>query len=103
MVFYTIKSTYVDFMVYKISLFWFLAQHTNTGRVLVVLDEISWIGSKDPDFLGKLKNIWDMQLSKNPDLTIVVCGSVSGWIEGNILSKLLVSTIYIQLILQGRS
>lgn len=67
-------------------LFWHLIQFTKTGSVILVLDEISWMGSKDPDFLGKLKNFWDLHLSKNPKLILIVCGSISIWIEENILS-----------------
>lgn len=67
-------------------LFWHLDRFTNEGSIILVLDEISWMGSKDPDFLGKLKNFWDMQLSKNPKLILILCGSVSIWIEENILS-----------------
>lgn len=67
--------------------FWVLAQQVQQGRVLVVLDEISWMGSNDPDFLGKLKNAWDMFLKKNDKLILVLCGSVSTWIEKNILNS----------------
>lgn len=67
-------------------LFWHLGQQTAKKQWLLVLDEISWIGSKDPDFLGKLKNAWDMYFSKNPKLMLILCGSVSTWIERNILS-----------------
>lgn len=67
-------------------LFWHLSQQTKIGRVLLVLDEISWIGSADADFLGKLKNAWDLHFSKNSTLILIVCGSVSNWIEENILS-----------------
>ncbi len=69
------------------NLFWFLAKETANGKWLVVLDEISWMGSKDPDFLGKLKNAWDLHFSQNPKLMLIVCGSVSSWIERNILSN----------------
>lgn len=69
------------------NLFWHLSQHTKEGRVLIVLDEISWMGSKDPNFLGKLKNAWDLHFSNNPQLILVVCGSMSAWIEKNILSN----------------
>jgi uncharacterized protein len=68
-------------------LFWHLAQYTKEGRVLIVLDEISWMGSKDPDFLGKLKNAWDLHFSNNPQLILILCGSISSWIEENILSN----------------
>lgn len=68
-------------------LFFFLAKETSAGRVVILLDEISWMGSKDPDFLGKLKNAWDIHLKKNPELILILCGSVSAWIEENILNS----------------
>jgi hypothetical protein len=36
-------------------LFWHLSQQAQKGNIVLVLDEISWMGSKDPTFLGKLK------------------------------------------------
>jgi len=64
-----------------------LAKHTKTGKVIIFLDEINWIGSCDPDFLGKLKNAWDKQFKKNDHLILIMCGSVSLWINENILSN----------------
>lgn len=68
-------------------LFILLADKTKTGRVIILFDEISWMGSKDHDFLGKLKNAWDLYFKKNPELMLVLCGSSSSWIEKNILSN----------------
>ena len=68
-------------------LFWHLAHHTQKGQVIISLDEISWMGMKDVTFLGKLKNAWDQYFKKNPQLILIVCGSVSSWIEKNILSS----------------
>lgn len=68
-------------------LLWLLADKVGHGRVLIVLDEISWMGSKDPDFLGKLKNAWDLHFKKNDKLVLIFCGSISTWIEENILSS----------------
>jgi AAA+ ATPase superfamily predicted ATPase len=68
-------------------LFLRLAKHTRKGRVIILLDEISWMGSLDSDFLGKLKNAWDLEFKKNPQLILVLCGSVSAWIEKNILNS----------------
>src|SRR5579872_4023888 len=68
-------------------LFLRLAGETRKGRVLILFDEISWMGSLDPDFLGKLKNAWDLEFKKNPHLILVLCGSVSAWIEKNILTS----------------
>lgn len=68
-------------------LFLLLAEKIKRGRVIVLLDEITWMGSKDPDFLGKLKNMWDIYFKKNPELILILCGSISVWIEENILSS----------------
>ena len=45
------------------------------------------MGSEDPDFLGQLKTAWDLHFSENPDLILILCGSVSSWIEENILKS----------------
>lgn len=68
-------------------LFLRLALHTREGRVIIVFDEISWMGSKDHNFLGKLKNAWDLHFKNNPELILIICGSASAWIEKNILSN----------------
>lgn len=68
-------------------LFLLLFDKIKHGRVIVLFDEITWMGSKDPDFLGKLKNAWDIYYKKNPELIFILCGSVSVWIEENILSS----------------
>ena len=68
-------------------LFSILDRETKSGRVIILFDEISWTGSKDPLFLGKLKNAWDMEFKSNPELMLILCGSVSSWIEKNILNS----------------
>lgn len=67
--------------------FLLLAKEVAQGCVIVLFDEISWMGSKDPDFLGKLKTAWDIHFKINPHLILVLCGSVSVWIEENILKS----------------
>ena len=64
-----------------------LAKYVSSGQLILFFDEISWMGNKDPDFLGKLRNAWDTQFKKNERLILVLCGSVSTWIEKNILSN----------------
>lgn len=68
-------------------IFWYLAEKLQNRRIILVFDEISWMGSKDPDFLGKLKTAWDQHFKKNPALMLILCGSVSAWIEKNIISS----------------
>ena len=57
------------------------------GRTVVLLDEISWMGCHDPDFPGYLKDAWDDNLKKHDNLVLVLCGSVSSWIQKNILDS----------------
>lgn len=68
-------------------LFHNLSEVTKTGRVLIVLDEINWMGTKDPAFLGKLKTAWDELFKKNPEMIMILSGSLSTWIEENIVSS----------------
>jgi len=68
-------------------LFLLLSKEASRGQVLIILDEISWMGSEDPEFLGKLKNAWDDYFKKNPELILILCGSVSTWIDENILNS----------------
>lgn len=69
-------------------LFFDVAKHCSQGKVLIVLDEISWMGGKDPTFLGQLKTAWDEHFSRNPQLVLILSGSQATWIDENILSDL---------------
>ena len=57
------------------------------GRTVVLLDEISWMGSRNPDFAGYLKSAWDKLWKKHDRLVLVLCGSVSSWLAENILDS----------------
>lgn len=56
-------------------------------RTVVLLDEISWMGAHDPQFAGILKTAWDRHFKKHRRLVFVLCGSVSTWIQENILNN----------------
>jgi hypothetical protein len=55
-------------------------------KTVVFLDEISWMAGNDKDFAGQLKIIWDTELKKHSQLMLVLCGSVTSWIEDNIMN-----------------
>ncbi len=59
----------------------------DSGRTVVLLDEISWMGSRNPDFAGFLKTAWDKRLKQHANIVLVLCGSVSSWIAENILDS----------------
>ena len=69
------------------ALFLLLSKEIGNVRTVILFDEISWMGSKDPDFLGKLKEAWDVYFKQNNKLLFILCGSASFWIEQNILSS----------------
>jgi hypothetical protein len=69
------------------NLFYDLSKICQKGRILLVLDEISWMGSKDPTFLPKLKTAWDRYFKQNPEFVLILSGSNSYWIAKNILSS----------------
>jgi AAA+ ATPase superfamily predicted ATPase len=63
------------------------SQLPRRGRTVLLLDEISWMAYGDADFSGHLKNAWDERFSRRRGLIVVLCGSVSSWIEDNILNS----------------
>ncbi len=67
--------------------FQLLASTIRNEPTVILLDEISWMGGHDPDFPGHLKIAWDVMLKQHPKLILVLCGSVSAWIERNILKN----------------
>jgi uncharacterized protein len=66
---------------------WAVGERVQSGKILLFFDEISWMGSKTPTFLGKIKIFWDDLLKKNDQLMFIVCSSASSWIEKNLLSS----------------
>ena len=57
------------------------------AKTIVLLDEISWMGKYDPGFSGQLKYAWDNRFSLKSKLIVVLCGSVSSWIDKHILKS----------------
>lgn len=57
------------------------------GKTVLLLDEISWMAMGDPDFAGHLKIAWDNLFSQRKGLVVVLCGSMSSWIEANLLNN----------------
>jgi len=69
------------------NLFWQLSQQTKSGRVLVVLDEISWMATGDAKFLPQLQVAWESYFKQNTEIILALCSSISMWIDENLLSS----------------
>lgn len=63
----------------------FLAAQLKREETVVLFDEISWMGGFDPSFLGSVKTWWDQEGCRKEGLILILCGSISIWIEKNIL------------------
>jgi uncharacterized protein len=68
-------------------LFELLATHSAKQHAILFFDEVSWMAHDDPTFLPKLKNAWDEAFSQNHKLMLILCSSISYWIEKNILAS----------------
>lgn len=55
------------------------------AKTVVLIDEISWMGKYDPMFAAELKYAWDNRFAKHRRLVMVLCGSVSSWIDREII------------------
>lgn len=64
-----------------------LSSYLDTQPTVILLDEISWLGDKDATFISKIKSWWDLQLSTRNNVMLILCGSVSTWIEDNIINS----------------
>ncbi len=64
-----------------------LSKHLAKKPTVILFDEISWMGSKDPTFVSKLKVWWDLVLQNHPSVTLILCGSISTWIDKNIINS----------------
>src|SRR3984885_10070927 len=62
-----------------------LSRHLTVKPTVILFDEISWMGSKDPTFTSKLKVWWDLVLQNHPSIMLILCGSISTWIDKNII------------------
>ncbi|OJW52815.1 MAG: hypothetical protein BGO67_00595 [Alphaproteobacteria bacterium 41-28] len=64
-----------------------LSMHLDNQSTIILFDEISWMGSKDPTFIPKLKIWWDKISEQKTNILLILCGSVSTWIEDNIIKS----------------
>ena len=64
-----------------------LSRHLVTKPTVILFDEISWMSSRDPTFIPKLKVWWDLILQNHPSITLILCGSISTWIDKNIINS----------------
>ncbi len=65
----------------------YLSEKIEDKPTVVLFDEISWMGSHDSSFVSKLKDWWDKISHQKTNIQLILCGSVSTWIEENIINN----------------
>ncbi len=81
--------------------FYALEHYLRPEPTVILFDEISWMGGEDSTFIGKLKIWWDSIAMRKCSWILILCGSVSTWIEEKIIcSTALFGRISLQINLQ---
>ena len=62
-----------------------LTYHIKTNRHYVVFDEFPWMASGRSELVSLLKYYWDNHWKKNPNLTLVICGSIASFMLKHIV------------------
>ena len=60
---------------------------TKHGQWVIVLDEFQWIANYQNELVSVIKMIWERYLSKNPELTLILCGSIASFMKSKVLKS----------------
>ena len=61
-----------------------LLEKKPSGRKVVFLDECPWLDTPRSDFLPALDHFWNGWCTMRKDIVLIICGSASSWIVGQI-------------------
>lgn len=56
----------------------------NGSRQVVFIDELPWMDTPRSGFLPAFENFWNNWCSNRDNMMLIVCGSATSWILGNI-------------------
>ncbi|UYM15699.1 AAA family ATPase [Endozoicomonas euniceicola] len=63
----------------------FISDLCSTRRTILAIDEINWLATKSPAFMSVFFELWENQFTLKKEFMIILSGSLSSWIEDNIL------------------
>ena len=63
-----------------------VARDPLSGKRIIFLDELPWMDTPRSDFKPSLDHFWNSYASAEKDIVLIVCGSATSWIIGNILT-----------------
>lgn len=65
----------------------YLSMSLEDEPTVILFDEVSWMGVKDPTFSPKLKLWWDLACQNHSSVILLLCSSISTWIDKNIINS----------------
>ena len=69
------------------NLYRLIAASSRKRKKVVFLDEISWMGGANQNFISALDHFWNRWISSRNDVLLIVCGSATSWIIDNIVNN----------------
>jgi AAA+ ATPase superfamily predicted ATPase len=60
---------------------------TQDGQWIIILDEFQWMANYQNELVSVIKMIWEKYLSQNPDLTLILCGSIASFMKSKVLKS----------------
>ncbi|MGI9278883.1 MAG: AAA family ATPase [Endozoicomonas sp.] len=66
-------------------LFAFISDLCNEKKTILAIDEVNWLATRSPGFVSVFFELWENQFTQKKEFMIILSGSLSSWIEENIL------------------
>ncbi len=63
------------------------AVHSAHGKKIIFLDEFPWFATARSDFLTAFGEFWNRRGTAKGDLLMIICGSATSWIIGNLIEN----------------
>jgi AAA+ ATPase superfamily predicted ATPase len=64
-----------------------LEQSNRVGKKVIFIDEMPWFDTPRSGFLTGLEHFWNSWASSQPNVLLIVCGSVSSWMINKLLKN----------------
>lgn len=84
-----------------VELFEFIASQCIKKNTILAIDEVNWLATKQPSFMSSFFLLWERTFSHKNNFMVILSGSLSSWIEQNIImNKGFVGRISLDIILK---
>lgn len=64
-----------------------LRELTREGQWVLVFDEFQWMANYQNELISVIKMIWEQYLAENPEMTLVLCGSIASFMKSEVLKS----------------